>query len=178
MRCFIAVDLDRQLSDKVVALQNHLKGTDVKLVEENNLHFTLKFLGEIEEKSAEIVKEKLSEIAASASAFPITLSGVGVFPNEKFMRVVWIGSKGEEFINLHNAVNDALSYLFKKEKASPHLTIARVRSARDNAKILDFVNHHRKTEIGQMVVEKVKLKKSTLTREGPIYEDVAEFGLR
>ncbi len=178
MRCFIAVDLDASLKTKITAFQDQIKNLDVKLVEKNNLHFTLKFLGDISDGTVEKVKEKLAEIASLTPSFSITLTGIGVFPNENFIRVVWIGSEGNGFLNLHNAVNDALSALFKKEKASPHLTIARVRSQKDNKKILDFVNHHRKTEVGHMAVSKIKLKKSTLTREGPIYEDVAEFELK
>ena len=178
MRCFIAVDLDQSLIPKIKALQNQVKNLDVKLVEENNLHFTLKFLDDIPETTVEKVKVILSEVAGSTTSFTILISGVGVFPNEKYIRVIWVGSNSEEFLKLHHAVNDSLSKLFKKEKPSPHLTIARVRSGKDNHKIMDFVNRHKNAEIGRMIVDNIKLKKSTLTREGPVYEDVEGFGLR
>jgi 2'-5' RNA ligase len=177
MRCFIAVELDPTLTQKIIQLQNQLKNLDVKPVGENNLHFTLKFLGEIPESTANKVKEMLSELALSTRAFPITLHGVGIFPNENYIRVIWVGSESQAFASLHHAVNDALAKLFKKEHAAPHLTIARVRSGRDNAKIMDFVKRHKNAEIGSMQVDKIKLKKSVLMPSGPIYDDAGVFEL-
>lgn len=177
MRCFIAVDLDPSLTQKIITLQSLIKNLDVKLVEPHNLHFTLKFLGDIPDETIDKVKDKLSELAALASAFSTTLKGVGVFPSENYIRVIWVGAASEEFTRLHDAVNDALAKLFKKEKASPHLTIARVRSGKDNAGIMDFVKRHKNAEIGQMIVNKIRLKKSTLTPHGPVYDDLAIFEL-
>lgn len=177
MRCFIAVDLEQSLTKKIQQLQNQLKCLDVKLVEQNNLHFTLKFLDEIQESAVNDVKEKLTELASSTQAFSINLHGVGVFPSEKYIRVIWVGAENREFADLHNAVNNALAKMFKKEKSSPHLTIARVRPGCDDHKIAEFLERHKNTEIGSMIVDTLRLKKSILMESGPIYEDIATFEL-
>jgi 2'-5' RNA ligase len=177
MRCFVAVDLDSRLEEAVESLQKKITG-DVKLVEKNNLHFTLKFLGDIDEKTAEKAKSTLDRIADSTKPFSITISGIGAFPNEKFVRVIWIGADNNDrdFLSLHRTVDDELADIAKKEKPVPHLTLARVRE--QSASIQDFISNNRNAEIGSMIVDRIKLKKSTLSRSGPVYEDVAVFGLK
>lgn len=177
MRCFVAVDLDEKLKPVISNLQTGLRGLDTSLTPENNLHFTLKFLGEINEKGVSRIKEALAGIAASTEPFSITLAGVGVFPSEKFVRVVWVGCSGREFIDLHYAVADALKDYEKTEKPVPHLTLARVKSPRYTKEILSFVDANRNKEFGSMKVDKIKLKSSTLTSRGAAYKDAAVFNL-
>jgi 2'-5' RNA ligase len=177
MRCFVAVDLDPSLTGKIMQMQNQIIGFDVKLVERDNLHFTLKFLGDVNESRLENINNALAGIASSVDSFSINLRGVGVFPSEKFIRVVWVGCGNKNFSDLYDSVNGTLAKLFKKEKAAPHLTIARVRSAKYSKEIVDFVNKNMDAEIGSMVVDKIKLKKSTLKPAGPVYEDFAVFEL-
>ncbi|MCX6819206.1 MAG: RNA 2',3'-cyclic phosphodiesterase, partial [Candidatus Aenigmarchaeota archaeon] len=129
MRCFVAVDIPEELKSKIKELQDQLSSCDVKLVEPKNLHFTLKFLGELEENAIKEVNQRLSEIASNLPSFSILLSSVGVFPSASYIRVIWIGSKSQDFANLHKAVADALQDIGEPEKeAIPHLTIARVHS--------------------------------------------------
>ncbi len=175
MRCFIAIDLDQSLAKKVEPLQKELKDFDVKLVELHNLHFTLKFLGNINEKAINDVKVSLDKLAAGFASFDIEIKHAGVFPNEKFIRVVWVGA--EKLSGLQLAVNESLVKYFKKEKPSPHLTIARVRSQKYSKEITGFVSRHRNDIIGNMNVNTIKLKKSAVTSKGPIYEDMAVFSL-
>lgn len=184
MRCFVAVDLDLKLKRIVEALQQELASLDTKLVEPHNLHFTMKFLGEIGEGIVNRVDDKLEAIASVHAPFDIRIKGVGVFPNEKFIRVIWIGAEPSDvqgapfsLANLQLSINEALSDLFKKEKPSPHLTIARVRSQKYRKEIVEFLGRHKNSEIGTMTVREIKLKKSTVTSKGPIYGDVAVFGL-
>jgi len=177
MRCFIAVDIPEELKAKIINLQKHLRNLDVKLVEKENLHFTLKFLGEADENTIAMVKERLLDVAKSTSHFTINISGIGVFPNENYIRVVWLGCKSEDFIKLHQSVDESLVGLFKKERPSPHLTIARVRSPKNRKEILDFISNNRNINIGSMTINEIKLKKSTLTRNGPIYEAIEVFDL-
>ena len=175
MRCFIAVDIEPQLKHSVEKLQAELRGLDNKLVEPENLHFTMKFLGEVNEATVNKVKTILKGVVSRYKPFSVTLKGVGVFPSEKFVRVVWVG--GEELTSMQEDINARLAALFKKEKPSPHLTIARVRSQKYLSKIVDFIKVHKNEEIGTMHISELKLKKSVLTREGAVYEDVAVFKL-
>lgn len=140
MRCFVAVDLNPKLTQKIEWLQKELAGLDTKLIEPENLHFTLKFLGEVDEGIVNKVKSVLQSLAANQETFNVNIAGIGAFPSEKFIRVVWIG--GPELANLQSATNQALSDLFEKEKPTPHLTIARVRSQNHLPEIIEFINRH------------------------------------
>jgi 2'-5' RNA ligase len=176
MRCFIAVDINEKLMPGIVRLQEGLKGLDTRLVEPENVHFTMKFLGEVDVKVINEVAKRIRHLAESTDAFDITLSGVGAFPSEHFLKVVWIGA--EELKPMQTAVNDSLAGLFPKEKPSPHLTLARVRSQQYRDKIRDFITANKNLTMGNMKVSTLKLKKSTLTRNGPVYDDVEVFSLR
>lgn len=182
MRCFVAVDLDQDLRDKVVDLQKELAGLDTKLVEPENLHFTLKFLGEVDEGVVNKIKGLLMKLAAGEEPFKIDVGGVGVFPSEKFIRVVWLGAP--ELTNLQVDVNESLFSLFKKEtpkqndakrQSVVHLTLARVRSQKYEDEILEFTGRNKNIKIGRMQVKNIKLKKSNVTMNGPVYEDVEIF---
>ncbi|MFH0832151.1 MAG: RNA 2',3'-cyclic phosphodiesterase [Candidatus Aenigmatarchaeota archaeon] len=165
MRCFVSIDVDSRLKEAAINLQNQIPG-DVKLVEPENLHFTLEFLGEI--SNASVIEERLAKIAGEFEPFIINIRGIGVFPDMNYIRVVWLGA--EELSNLQSAVNP--------KEATPHLTIARVRSVKDKEALKAFIEKHKDIDIGQMLVDKIKLKKSTLTPSGPIYEDIRVFELR
>ena len=175
MRCFIAVDLDPNLAGKIENLQKELRDFDVKLVELHNLHFTLKFLGDIDEEMVKKVEAHLEKISKGITPFDIEIKNIGVFPNDKLVRVIWVGANA--LSSLQIAINDVLSTYFKKEKPSPHLTIARVRSQNHRKEIIEFVSSHRDYSLGKMPVNVIKLKKSTVTSKGPIYEDLAVFRL-
>ncbi len=166
MRCFIAVDLEPGLVNKVKALQADISGL-ARIVDPSNLHFTLKFIGEADEAKIEELKATLQGIAESTQPFEINIETVGVFPSENFIRVVWVGAFGLE--NFHKTISG-------ERNPIPHLTIARVGS-KNKEKIVDFVKKHETDKIGTMTVKTVKLKKSTLTPDGPIYEDVASYEL-
>ena len=172
MRCFVAVDIDPSLTGKVTELQKPLHGLDVKLIEPQNLHFTLKFLGEVDDVAE--IESRLDKLAKSTGFFSINISGIGVFPNEQFISVVWVGAPKLETLQV--SVNNALSGLLDVEKPIPHMTIARVRSQTYRKELVEFVSKHT-GEVGSMRVDCIKLKKSTLAGSGPIYEDLAVFRL-
>ena len=175
MRSFIALEVPDELRKKIEILQQQLAGLDVKLVEQQNLHFTLKFLGDVQEAALEEVKDNIRKISSNFSPFNAVIKGVGVFPNTSYVRVVWLGCP--DILPLQESVESALSDLFKKEKPSPHLTIARVRSEHGKDKIQAFVEKNKGVEIGSFVADRIKLKKSALMPKGPVYEDIEVFKL-
>lgn len=176
MRCFVAVDVEEGLKDSIINLQKQLAGFDAKLVEKENLHFTLKFLGEVDPKRLEEAKDRIKRIAGGFGPFEIDVHGVGAFPSLNYVHVVWIGA-GKLF-DLQKAVDGCLADMFGREKEiTPHLTIARIRSARNKAGLKAFVEKHKEMEMGRMTVKDLRLKKSTLTRSGPVYEDIEVFRL-
>ncbi|MFQ5892069.1 MAG: RNA 2',3'-cyclic phosphodiesterase, partial [Candidatus Methanofastidiosia archaeon] len=116
MRCFVAVEIEDELKDRILKIQNELKFEKMKIVEPQNLHITLKFLGEIDEEKTEKILEVLRNISKEFSPFRANLKKLGVFKNLNYVRVLWIGidSKMEE---LQKRIDERLSLLgFKREK--------------------------------------------------------------
>ena len=175
MRAFIAIDV--KINNEIKKLYNALKktGARLKMVEPQNIHLTIKFLGEINEKMVEIIKKELKEAAKEIKPFKAILKDVGVFPNERNIRVIWIGfyDKGET-IKLSNSINERLAaHGFKKEKSyKPHVTIARMKSGEKKAEVLQVIKENKGEIFGEMECKEIKLKQSILTPEGPIYKDV------
>ncbi len=178
IRSFISVDItDQVLLDKIVKIQQALleTGADLKLVEPENLHLTLRFLGEIPKPTLELVREELKSLRFNQ--FKLNLQGTGAFPNLRRINVVWIGIKeGEE--NLKEIAKKVESMLKKlgfppdPKGFSPHLTIARVRTGKNKDRLVSFIEKFRDYEVGWMTVDSVRLKKSTLTPKGPIYTTI------
>jgi 2'-5' RNA ligase len=184
IRTFIAVDLDDSLRGKVVDIQSRLeKSTDyvLKLVEPENLHITLKFLGDVDESRMERVFHTVKEALSGASPFKIVLRGVGAFPSVTRPEVIWIGL-GEGIESLIKIMTTLETYLarigFPREKREPvpHLTIARVKKPSKDG-ISSLLRSLSDIEIGSMEVSDVKVKSSTLTPSGPIYKDLTTIHL-
>src|SRR3989338_5342197 len=135
MRTFIAIELSEEIRNTLAQIQSHLKyaSADVKWVEKDNIHLTLKFLGEVDEERCEKIKSILDEIASQTKQFEISLKDLGAFPKIDYPRVVWVGlDKGiTESKELAERIDAALSEIgFQKETRpfAAHLTIGRVRS--------------------------------------------------
>jgi len=183
MRSFIAIDIDESLKNKIVDIQNNIgsKYLKIKFVEPENLHFTLKFLGEIEEKNIEDIYKILQKNLENYKSFEIDLKGLGAFPSFSYIRVLWIGIQDESnsLINIADGLNiDLRKSGFKKEKKLiPHLTIGRVKFVKDKEKISQILKELQNVKIGKMVVDRILIKKSVLTSKGPIYSDLKEVRL-
>ncbi|AGK60507.1 2-5 RNA ligase [Archaeoglobus sulfaticallidus PM70-1] len=182
MRLFVAVDLSENVREEVYRLtRSFTPFNGVKTVEKENLHITLKFLGEVKESKLNKITEKLGEI--DFEKFELSFRGIGFFPNISRMRVIWVGVKDDSKINiLAEEVEKRLAELkFKREnRFKAHATIARIKrlNPSDKTRILNLLEGYEDREFGDMVVEKFVLKKSTLTPKGPIYEDVEVFELK
>ena len=177
MRCFVAIDINDSLRQKIVNLQKELAPLFIgKLVEPENLHFTLKFLGEIHDEQVNDVKIALAGIANNFEKFDIDIIGIGAFPSKGYVRVVWIGAP--KLFNLQKAVCDSLESFGKEKDITPHLTIARVKNVKDKKMLAEFFRKHENINLGTLAITNIKLKKSTLVATGPIYEDVDGYDLR
>jgi len=178
MRLFLAINLPDELKIELGKLVSGLDFPGIKKVSPENLHITLKFLGDVDDKQAENIKQKLLEI--KAEELKITLGNVSFFPNEKNPRVIWIGiNEGqEEIIELERQIDSKLSGLgFKAEKEDfkPHLTIARIKFIKDKCKLLEAANC---IKIGKGFDDKsFDLMASALRPEGPEYKILHQFSL-
>ena len=179
MRLFVAVDLSGEIRENISRLSKILGVKGIKTVEKENLHLTLKFLGEVDDSKKDRIIAALDEI--EFEQFKINFKGVGFFPNASRMRVIWVGvdEGADKLTALANAVEDKMAELkFKKERRFvPHATIARVKRVDPNTKaaLLEKLAKFEREEFGEMDITHFSLKKSTLTPKGPIYEDVEIF---
>ena len=180
IRSFIAVELgDGDILTKIVGLQRTLiqTGADLKIVEPQNIHATLRFLGEIPSSLVESICQAMRQI--KFQPFDLELEGLGFFPDYRRPNVVWVGiTRGEvELCSIFNQLEPNLRKLgFAPDRKgfSPHLTIARVRSGRNRQKLVEAVEALKDQRLGSMIVDRLKLKKSVLTPKGPIYTTLYE----
>lgn len=183
MRAFLAVDLDDSLRDKVLEVQKKLESANarVKYVEKKNLHFTCKFFGKINPKKADQIIKIITEKIINHNQFRINIKGTGVFPHLGYIRVIWLGlDQSEKFSQLLMDFDDEFIKLgFKKERSYiHHLTIGRVKGSQNKEALVSLIKEQEDIEIGDMKVNKISLKKSELTPEGPIYTTIKEFELK
>lgn len=183
MRCFLGTKIEDNLIPKASKVKNIFKksGGDIKFVEDENLHFTVKFLGDMKKKETAKINT-IKNILQDFEPFKIKLKGTGAFPSENYIKVIWIGlGKGhKKFKKLIQEIDRKLSEVgFEEEKNEivPHLTIGRVKSGKNKEEIIKALNRTKKRELGEMEVNEVTLFKSNLTSEGPIYDKVRSYGL-
>ena len=178
MRLFIAIEVPEDVKGYLSAVQekiNNDAANKIRCVNKNQIHLTLKFLGEVQPDKAEEIKNVLKKI--TFGPFSVYLDKIGVFPNENYIRVVWAGLEPEEpVLGLQKSIDKKLEKLFKKEKDfKAHITLARVKFIEDKN---NFINKLKTINIENKKIEvsNFKLIKSTLTPQGPVYEDLQVFG--
>jgi len=182
MRAFIAVEFSPENKRRIHQIQGQLRRykADVKWVEENNYHLTLSYLGEISREQAEAVISDINSGLKGISPFEIVLSGLGVFPNKRNPRVIWIGiTEGQKELNqIYSFLKDILykrGFEFSKN-FSPHVTLGRVRSKNNIENLISSfpnINFSFREYISEIV-----LMESRLLPRGPIYSQVSSFKLK
>lgn len=182
LRAFLAVDLDDDLKPKIYKIIKQFKEIDTKInyVELDNLHLTLKFFGDIDVEGLDVLEKSIQKVITDFDSFNISLKGCGAFPNKNHIKVIWIGIDEDKLLkDLHDKLDKEFNTLgFDLDKKfSTHLTIGRMKSAKNKDKVKSLINEFGEVSIGEMTVNKISLKKSTLTPSGPIYEDIKIFEL-
>ena len=172
MRCFIGIDLPIAAVKEIQKIQKKLEPNFTgRLTSSENLHLTLKFLGEIEEDAINDVKKRLPSI--KHPPFELTLKDVGVF-SQKFIKIIWVKVSD---VPLQPLVDNCLKDIFELEnRFMGHITIARVRSLADKKSFLQLINATTVNEVSFMVKD-FYLKESILTSDGPIYKDIDRYKL-
>jgi len=184
MRLFVSVDLPAELADGVAAIQDRFAdASGLDFTDPTQAHVTVKFLGETPEHRVEDVVAGL-ETAVDVSGvepFETTYAGLGVFPSLEYINVVWLGvTEGEqEFLDLQAAIEDELvdrGFDEEDHEFTPHVTLARMRHAGSKDLVRRVVTEESPVA-GSTLVEEVRLTKSSLTDDGPVYETVAAIPL-
>lgn len=173
MRCFISIDFPNEIIENVKDIQKQLPEFIGKKTEAENLHLTLKFLGEISDDKIKQVQEVLRQI--KFKAFESEISSVGVF-SEEHIRIVWMHLTNCN--KLQKEVDKALQKIgfgFEQRFMS-HLTIARIKKIKNKIKFLEKLKKI-KIPKRKFAVENFKLKSSVLMPEGPVYGEIERYNL-
>jgi 2'-5' RNA ligase len=176
VRSFIAIHVSEKARRKMAAFANGLFAgvRGVKAVEEQNIHLTLKFLGDIKMEKTGAVCDCLEEAAEGIEPFTMEIRGVGAFPRPARPGVVWAGAHepSGNLLNLHRNIENALAKLgFKKEKKefTPHLTIGRIRKQEAGRGLADAIIAAKDLSFGEKKVSDFTLMMSELSAKGPTY---------
>ena len=176
IRTFIAIELPAKIIDGLKEIQDELKdGTNkVTWVKPENIHLTIKFLGDIEADKIDSIAGLLKSAAAKNRSFDISVKGVGGFPTIDNPRVLWVGIE-EGNVNLsalYNNIEDALSTIgFEKEERpfKPHLTLGRIKFLKDRKGLKEWIERFKDITLGQYMVDSICLFQSMLTPEGAVH---------
>lgn len=188
IRSFIAVALSPEVRKELASIKNQLKsgaGAPVKWVETENLHLTLKFLGDILPAQIPVLINAMQKAAMTMGPLKLEMNSLGVFPNQRRVRIIWAGLGGdvEKLSGLQQRLESTLEPLgFTKESRpfQPHLTIGRVREQASPAereslgnRVLTFSS----LPPSPFIVDTLFLMRSTLTPSGPIYTELGNIPL-
>jgi 2'-5' RNA ligase len=176
-RTFIAGDLGKTIRDRLVALQETLAraGTEVKWVEQENLHITLLFLGEVDDRDIPDVCRVVADCTRDFTPFVLGVETAGCFPTPRRPRVLWagVGEGAQPLVALHDALEPPLMELgcYRREdrKFSPHVTLGRVKSDRPTEKLTAALAKQAGWKGGEITLSELLVMGSELTPKGPLY---------
>ena len=184
IRSFLAIELPKPILRKIEEVQGELRLThaDVRWVNPEKIHLTLKFFGNIEELRIDPIFKSIEEPIRNTHPFSLKVKGVGAFPQLKNPRVIWMGlvDGREVLISFQKQIETQLEKIgFQPEDRPfhPHLTLGRMRSSRGKEELVGGMEKHREEEFGDFQIERVVLFKSDLKPTGPIYTPLREMKL-
>lgn len=182
MRAFLAIEITKPLKTNLEKTQDTIRNKKIariKYVEDNNIHLTLKFFGDIDRQKQNLISKIVNKTVAFHKPYTLKLVKIGAFPNIYRPRVIWSGvkDKNRETINIIKELDEEFSKIgFKKERDyTPHITIGRIKDVYNKTEMTETLKELNKAYHGKMEVTKISLKSSTLTPDGPIYKTEEEF---
>jgi len=184
IRSFLAIELPKTILKKIEEVQGDLKSThaDVRWVNPEKIHLTIKFFGNIEESRIDPIFKAIEEPIQNTQPFSLRVRGVGAFPQMKNPRVIWMGlMDGKEIFTLfQKQIETQLEKIgFQPEDRPfhPHLTLGRMKSSRGKEELVERMEKYREGEFGTFQVERLVLFKSDLRPTGPIHTPLKEMKL-
>jgi len=184
VRTFIAIELPKAVKEALGALSNRLRRSGAKAtwVQPENVHLTLRFLGDVSESVVNKLGERLAVAYQDLEPFTLSMARTGAFPNLRRPRVIWVGVGPLEggLAEAQAIAEEAAVWVGlapEKRRFQPHLTVARIRDARELGGLPMCLAQEADFAGGEFVVENVSLFSSRLTPNGPVYRRLKEFCL-
>ena len=184
VRAFIAVELPKEVRERTKKLIRKLSTAvpDAKWVEQETLHLTLKFLGEITLNEVGEICQRLQNVAQQWEPFDFMLETLGAFPDWQRAKVLWVGATegADQLVAFQEAVENEMAQLhFRKEtkRFTPHLTLARL-SGEQADDLQNIISPHLDFVGGVVDVEELVLFSSELRPTGPVYDPMAHIRLK
>ena len=184
IRSFLAIEIPRTILKKIEEVQDDLKSSraDVRWVNPEKIHLTLKFFGNIDESRIDPIVKSIERPTQTISPFSLKVRGVGAFPHLKNPRVIWMGlvDGKEVLVSFQKQLEKELEKIgFEPEERAfhPHLTLGRMKSSKGREELAGRMERHKEEEFGDFQVESVVLFKSDLKPTGPIYTPLREINL-
>ncbi|WP_247730883.1 RNA 2',3'-cyclic phosphodiesterase [Halovivax limisalsi] len=200
MRLFVSVDLPDALAPAIADVQDAFSAASgLSFTDPEQAHVTVKFLGEVDPARVSTIERELAAAVEDAGVSPsaATFGGLGVFPDLSYISVLWLGVEdgGRELTELHEAVEartTAMGFDPESHDFMPHVTLARMEHAGGKDLVQELVTDwepidsdalaaqhpgERGPIVGEATVSELRLKESTLTPDGPVYETVSSVSL-
>ena len=186
IRSFFAIPLSTEIIDEIFVVMKKIKSVlpkaPIKWVEPQNLHLTIKFLGNSSDKDLNIIKEQLQKEIHIFENFKLSFSNLDAFPSIRNPKVVWVGCiHNESLQRLFEIIENVCANInipFENKPLSPHITVARVKKSFTTEELEVFtkiISHLRTKEFGAQVVKGVSLLCSDLKPAGPVYTPIHKF---
>ena len=178
MRTFIGIPIPEEIKKNIKFIINEIEINGIKTVKLENLHWTVRFLGDINEEQLKKVKKIMNSI--EENSIEIEIGEIGTFPSSSYIKVVWIGvSKGEkEFTEFLKKINTKFSSIGKNSDIKPHITIGRVKFVKNKKELLKKINETKNITIGKMKIDKIILFESNITESGAVYKEIESVKLK
>lgn len=176
-RLFVAIDLPDAIKNQLETLLTGVPGA--KWVKRNQLHLTLRFIGEVETPRLQEIKQALK--AVRAEPFTMTLQGVGRFPPKGAPRVMWVGAAAPSgLVQLQRGIEEAVVGVgipAEDRPFSAHITLARLKSPPPPESVEQYLAQHSAFQTEAMPISEFILYSSVLSPQGPTYRPEARFAL-
>jgi 2'-5' RNA ligase len=184
LRAFVAIELPEKIQGDIRSLQRAFAAhrLNIRWVKPVNLHLTIKFLGDIEPSDMEPLGRVLSDTAAIHPMFHLLPQGMGIFPNIRRPRIIWTGIAGQTHIlrSIWKSVENVLvplGFAAEKRPYRGHLTIGRVKTRMDQARLVSALRAHQDFVSESFLVKRLVMYRSELHPSGAVYTKLLEMPL-
>lgn len=181
LRVFVGVPVDAAVAARISAVRTDFGAGAVRWIPTENYHLTLKFLGDVEEPRIAAIRAALRETLVGTACFRVTARGLGVFPDARRPRVLWVGLAAPELTRVAGRVERGLEALgFERATAPfrPHVTIGRWRrGGSGGVPVREELPRWRDHDFGEFAVDAATLFRSTLRPDGAVYDPLEVFPL-